>query len=545
MQVVWFKRDLRVQDHAPLAMAAAHGPVLALFIDEPGVLLAADQSTQHALFRAECLAGLQADLAQLGLGLQRASGDAVTVLERLHRLQAFTHLWSHEETGNALTYERDQRVALWCRTRGVAWQELPQHGVVRRLANRDGWARRWAQRMYDGLVPVPATIRAAPLLPALSADWQPCVPAGIDKPLRQRGGRPEALALLDSFLAGRGHDYRRAMSSPLSAEQACSRLSPYLALGVLSLRETVHALTHRVEHWKDQPAAMCPPGMLASLRSFQGRLHWHCHFMQKLESEPAIEFRNIHRGFDGLREDSFDRRLYLAWTRGETGLPMVDACLRMLAATGWVNFRMRAMLVSFASYQLWLHWREPALHLAREFLDFEPGIHYSQVQMQSGVTGINTLRIYNPVKQAHDQDPQGVFVRHWLPELAAVPQAFLFQPWLMPIGVQRDCCVLLDQRYPMPVVDHEQAARLARDRIHARRRDPAVREESNAVMEKHGSRKRTNDRAAAKSHARSNERSSARSSARSAKAAQGAGARKRAASGKPYTTQEGFDFGEG
>ncbi len=133
--------------------------------------------------------------------------------------------------------------------------------------------------------------------------------------------------------------------------------------------------------------AQRPEGYAASLQSFEGRLHWHCHFIQKLESEPAIEQRNVHRGFDGLRNEGEltdeERRRLEAWCTGRTGFPFVDACMRSLIATGWINFRMRAMLVSFASYQLWLHWRATGEHLARQFLDYEPGIHWPQVRSTS------------------------------------------------------------------------------------------------------------------------------------------------------------------
>jgi deoxyribodipyrimidine photo-lyase len=162
-----------------------------------------------------------------------------------------------------------------------------------------------------------------------------------------------------------------------------------------------------------------------------GRQHWHCHFMQKLEDEPRLEFENLHRAYDGMRPDIADPQRLAAWCAGQTGFPFIDACMRALHQHGWINFRMRAMLMSFASYHLWLPWRETGLHLARKFVDYEPGIHWSQVQMQSGTTGINTTRVYNPIKQAQDHDPNGNFVRHWLPRMRAVPQPWLFQPWLM------------------------------------------------------------------------------------------------------------------
>jgi deoxyribodipyrimidine photo-lyase len=236
------------------------------------------------------------------------------------------------------------------------------------------------------------------------------------------------------------------------------------------------------------PERVRPHGALEGLKSFESRLHWHCHFIQKLESEPEIEIRNMHRGFDGVRAPQVDTEYFERWRRGETGFPLIDACMKMLAETGWINFRMRALLISFSSYQLWNHWREPALHLAREFLDYEPGIHYSQIQMQSGVTGINTLRIYNPVKQAQEQDPDGTFVKRWLPALQNVPVEFIFEPWTMPPELQQASGVIIGSSYPEPVVDHLATARYARETLWAMRRDPDARDEARRVFDKHGSR---------------------------------------------------------
>ncbi|WP_290877813.1 FAD-binding domain-containing protein, partial [Aquabacterium sp.] len=302
----------------------------------------------------------------------------------------------------------------------------------------------------------------------------------------------QALALLDDFLHDRCGQYRGGISSPLSAPTACSRLSPYLALGCLSMKEVVQATQARMEVLDAIGAADQARRQHAGLVGFLSRLHWHCHFIQKLESEPELEWRNLHRGYDGLREPDFDPARLDALTQGRTGWPLVDACVAMLRETGWLNFRMRAMLVSVAAYPLWLHWRPVGEWLARQFLDYEPGIHWSQLQMQSGTTGINTTRVYNPIKQAHDHDPQGHFVRRWLPAMRRVPPEWLFEPWRMPPEVQAACGLRVgadaEADIPLPLVDLAAATREAKARVHGLRAQPEVKAEVGAIVEKHGSR---------------------------------------------------------
>jgi deoxyribodipyrimidine photo-lyase len=267
------------------------------------------------------------------------------------------------------------------------------------------------------------------------------------------------------------------MSTPVEAYDACSRLSPHFAWGTLSLREVYQrARAELASH--DGPDG--DRVQAQSVVSFRSRLHWHCHFMQKLESQPDIEFAHFHRAYDRLDRDADPVKLQ-AFADGRTGYPFVDACLRALAAHGWINFRVRAMLVSFASYHLWLDWRATGPILARWFTDFEPGIHWSQMQMQSGTTGINTVRIYSPIKQSRDLDPQGVFIRRWVPELAGLEAKALHEPWKH--GVARG----LD--YPPPIVDHAAAVKAARDRIFAVRRGAGYGDEADAVQARHGSRR--------------------------------------------------------
>ena len=468
--VLWFKRDLRLADHPALIRAVEMGPVLPLYIYEPEYWTLPDVSGRQFAFVRESVEDLRVALAARGSTLCVRVGGAVEVLGRLRAETGFDALVSHEETGCGWTYARDRAVADWAQSEGVRWSELPQSGVVRRLQGRDGWAKQRNAFLRVPLLDAPGQISG----PALASDPVPELARPDHCPVRQAGGRTEGRALLDSFLTERGRGYRAAMSSPLTGEAACSRLSPHLAFGTVSGREVAQATAARQRALRG-----ARDGWGGSLKSYQARLAWRDHFMQKLEDEPALETRCLHSAYEGLRADDHTRRT--AWEKGETGLPFVDACMRYLAATGWLNFRMRSMLMAVASYHLWLDWRDTGAHLARQFTDFEPGIHWPQVQMQSGTTGMNTIRIYNPVKQGRDQDPEGVFTRRWVPELAEVPDKFLQEPWAWE-GAAR-------LRYPPPIVDVAEAAREAKARIYAVRKGEGFRTEAGRVIARHASRK--------------------------------------------------------
>jgi deoxyribodipyrimidine photo-lyase len=488
VHIVWFKRDLRVRDHRPLTEATQHGPVVPLYVAEPSVIDAPDFSARHWRLIRQCLAELRDRLASLGQPLVVRTGEMPNVLDALHDRFGTIRLWAHEETGNEVTFERDLRVRRWCHAHAVPFTEFPHMGVVRPLTNRDGWADRWEAEMTQPLTDPPDALAPVDIAPGTipthaDLDLAPCTAA------LQQAGETAAHEVLQRFLYRRGRTYQRDISSPLTAATSCSRISVHLAYGTISMRAVVHALHDRraeldgIDHadagqWR------------RSLSAFDSRLHWHSHFMQKLEDAPRIEHESFIPAFDALREGEFDESLYAAWKAGRTGFPMVDACMRCLKTTGWLNFRMRAMLCSFAAYDCWLDWRRFAPFYGRLMADYEPGIHYPQVQMQSGTTGINAVRIYNPIKQGKDHDPDGTFIRRWVPELRGVDNAAsVHAPWTMPPIEQQAAGCVVGEDYPARIVDHNAAYHHANNRIRALRDRPEVKAKKEEILETHGSRR--------------------------------------------------------
>ncbi|MCA2959879.1 MAG: deoxyribodipyrimidine photo-lyase [Silvanigrellales bacterium] len=493
----WLKRDLRVADNAALlgAMEAARrheAGVVALWLLEPEDVAAPDFHVRRVKFVRECLSDLEGELAKRGVALALAEGNAAGLFERLCSTGLLREVYAHEETGVLWTYARDRSVGRLLKKHGVAWTEVPTNGVVRRLKSRDDWKDLYTERMLAPVLGAPREVQAgqaqakvvwedfAEMARQVGVPIQPVSePTGPFATLAsqaskggQGGGEAQAHALLRGFSrtlrAGR---YARNISNPTTATSTGSRLSPYLAFGSLSSKQ-VHAFLNALEFTS------------RDVEAYRSRLAWRCHFIQKHEDFPELEDREVNAALAGLREPMTETEIQ-AWEGGTTGLPLIDASLRSVRATGFLNFRMRAMLMSFATHLLLRDWRTPAWSLARAFLDYEPGIHFGQVQMQASVTGINTVRIYCPLVQARRYDPEAAFIRKWVPELRDVPvQAILAGNGLASGTKERG-------GYPEPIVDVVAARERARKFLYAKMKEADVQKAAGEVWKKLGSREKS------------------------------------------------------
>lgn len=469
INIFWFKRDLRLLDNEPLNNAVSQKEkLLLIYCFEPSLKKNKHYTSRHWNFIKESINDLNIYLKNIDTHIHTYNKEFTDVLKEIQDEFLVKKIFSHKETGLNITFERDILLKEYCQENSIQWEEEINNGVFRGLKNRKNWIKKWRDHMIS-----PVVLFKGEKNDFINIKKNQNLKVKNSKIL-QKGGSSSGIKYLDSFLDTRHTKYQNNISKPEASRTSCSRLSPYMAWGNISTRYAWQRAKEQIQNGKSK----------FQLNGFTSRLRWQAHFIQKFEMECQMEFRSVNKGYQNLVKP-INIKFISAWQKGKTGYPLVDASMRCVVETGYLNFRMRALLVSFLTHHLWQPWQSGVIHLARNFLDFEPGIHYSQFQMQAGETGINMIRIYNPTKNAKEHDKDGIFIKKWIPELKKIPTPLLFEPWKMSLIDQETYDYKIGKDYPNPIVDISETYKYAASKLWSIKSNPKVKEESSRILQKH------------------------------------------------------------
>jgi deoxyribodipyrimidine photo-lyase len=449
---VWFRRDLRVHDHPALTAAVAeYDRVVPVFVLDDALLRGRYRSDARARWMLGCLSALDAALAERGSGLVVVRGRPE---DELAALGVDAVLWTSDVSPYARA--RDRRVTAALRANGV--QARPHTGTYvvdvseprpRRVFGQ--FARDWRTVERRPVLDAPAAIPGGTASTGVPSPESLGLGPGVPRPVREPG-ETAARAALDAWLAD-GIDHYAERQDGM-ARIGTSRLAAYLRWGCLSAREC-----------EERALARGGTGAEAWVR----QLAWRDFHAHSLLHHPANVFAPQDERFRDLEVEHDDER-FAAWAEGRTGFPLVDAGMRELAATGFMHNRVRLVCGSLLTKELHLDWRRGEEHFARLLLCGEPAQNNGNWQWIAGV-GTDPApywrRMYNPARHQERFDPQGEYVRRWVPELRDVPLERLAEPWLMPPAEQEAYGCVIGRDYPAPIVDRAIERERAAERYRA------------------------------------------------------------------------------
>jgi deoxyribodipyrimidine photo-lyase len=457
--VVWFRRDLRIHDHPALAAAVRTGaPVVPLFVFDPRLLHGRFASPNRTWFLLGCVTALRHQLERRGATLVIRIVEPADVVPAIAQDTAAAEVYVSRDLtpyGRA----RDRAVVARLDSSGVVFRAKPGlliHEPESLLSRAGGpfqvfspFYRAWQHLPLRDVLQAPGSIRT----PTIEAGRIPApTDLGIDGPTADAGALPDpgeqaARERMSSWLAGdggRGIEAYPRERDRLANQRATSRLSADLRFGTISAVEAAARARSSADG--------------EGLRRWISELAWRDFYAHILWHEPRVAREPFLERFAAVVWEP-DDDTFAAWQAGRTGYPVVDAAMRQLLATGYMPNRARMIVASFLTKDLLVDWRAGEAHFMRHLVDGDPASNLGGWQWAAsvGTDAQPYFRIFNPVTQGERFDPDGEYVRRWVPELAAVPAGRIHCPWTMPPDEQRAAGVRIGVDYPGPIVDHAEA----------------------------------------------------------------------------------------